>query len=87
MDAVGRAMPEGAESILSTERSCLPANAIFVPGTTARGFMMYLAKSSSIQIIPEFLFASEWEYPGTEPEYRPMRPLSSGPTLLLGPFE
>ena len=54
-----------------------------MPGMTAFGFLIYSRNVSSSQTIPEFLFAGEYLYPSTEPECRPIRPLSSGPTPFL----
>merc|ERR1712190_418023 len=52
----------------------MPAKTIFVPGMYFLGLIKYSKRCLSDQMIPEFLFASEYAKPSTVPEWRPIRP-------------
>merc|ERR1719152_146092 len=64
----------------------MPANTIFVPGMYFFGFTRYSNMCLSDQMMPEFLLASEYAKPSTEPEARPKSPKRGGPCLTRPPF-
>src|SRR6266852_385368 len=61
----------------------MPGNTILVPGTFARGSLIYSLNVGSSQVMLEGLLASEYAKFSALPDLRPSRPLSSGPTLFL----
>merc|ERR1719262_1978074 len=63
-----------------------PAKTILVPGMYFFGFTRYSNMCLSDQTMPEFLLASEYANPSTEPEARPKRPQSGGPCFTRPPF-
>src|SRR5262249_28250370 len=63
----------------------MPAKIIFVPGTLARGSLMYSLNAASPHVMPELLLASLYVYPSTVPDFRPSNPFNSGPTLFAAP--
>merc|ERR1712039_789171 len=52
----------------------IPAKTIFVPGIYFFGLTKYSYMCLSDQIMPEFLFASEYANPSSVPDWRPKSP-------------
>merc|ERR1719229_109693 len=81
--------PEATMYAMRSARSfsfLMPAKTILVPGMYFFGFTKYSNMCLSDQVMPEFLFASEYAKPSQLPDWRPMTPQSGGPCLELPPF-
>ena len=56
-----------------------------VPLMYFAGSTRYADRISSVHVMPEFLFAAEYEKPSTEPDARPIMPCRLGPCLFTPP--